>query len=448
MSRMTIGLLSEEAALSAAEANGNPAVVDEIAQGDAVVSDELATAATEADELQGAIDEGAASVEELSEGVDAIETEIADNGGLDQPAMESYMRQLKSIARRNTLPIGRRQVSLESHASKVTRLRASKLALEDWKESLSKAWEAIKAAFARAKEIVVNFFKALFDRAERVKQKAVKLKAAATAAKGSADDKAKVKLGSLFSNLAKHMQVNGKMISGDEVLSQFKATSKLTDEMAATIIEKGAAIVNEIVDDFGNFVSKGEKPDVGNLVSPLQKLAVFAPKPVKGDAPEGFVKKTSLGLMGDKVFTFILPKEGATAEQVRAGIGRISIGIEDLEGRQEAVEKETDPMSVATVIALADEVIRSMDNLAKMSKVQPSTVGKVFDSVLAKIKSFKDEKAAENASLASAIAAMSTRLIGPAISAVRTYTVNVSDAALSYAAASLKTLKGGEAAAA
>ena len=31
MSRMTIGLLSEEAALSAAEANGNPAVVDEIA---------------------------------------------------------------------------------------------------------------------------------------------------------------------------------------------------------------------------------------------------------------------------------------------------------------------------------------------------------------------------------------------------------------------------------
>ena len=386
-------------------------------------------------------------MDELSEGVTAIETEIADNGGLDQPAMESYMRQLKSIARRNTLPIGRRQVSLEAHASKVTRLRASKLALEDWKESLKKAWEAIKAAFARGKEIVVNFFKALFDRAERVKQKAVKLKAAATAAKGQTNSAAKVKLGSLFSNLAKHLQIDGEVPGGNEILNTYKDSMQVVNAVAETIGDKVPKKMEATIVGITVSVNKSEPVDPAKYLEVLELMAAHVSKSVKSDI-EGFGCSISENLLGDKVIQVISSTDNATPEQIKAGTSRAGLSIVDAPKRTEAKEKEIAPVPVADIIGACDLVIATMDNLIKISKSEPSKVGTYYDSLMAKMKGMVGDEAAKAAAEVSRIAALATRHAGSVMTALRGYAVSVSDALVSYLAASLKTLKGGEAAAA
>ena len=134
------------AAETATELEQNTSETTEVANSVAEVDTGINTAGEAAEgltEVQDAVEEKVESGEGLTE----TEAEFAEM------AVEAYCRMVGISAREQRI-----FPSMESFGGKSSRLRASKLALEGIGDTLKRIWEAIKAAIARAIEMVKSFF--------------------------------------------------------------------------------------------------------------------------------------------------------------------------------------------------------------------------------------------------------------------------------------------------
>ena len=158
--------MSSFAKLYASMESEETGVTSEVTTDDVVeaqeATEEVANAEGEAAEVQDAIEEGAQDAETLETVADTLEETIED-GGADPATAQMAEVAVESIYRR--LGIEKKAMpALESFNDKEQRIRATKLAIEDIRETASKIWETI-----------VNFFKSLWAALGRMWQHLVNL---------------------------------------------------------------------------------------------------------------------------------------------------------------------------------------------------------------------------------------------------------------------------------
>lgn len=147
------------------------------------------------DEVQ-ALEDATEAADELEAMTDVAERAEEEGEGLDPVAAEVTEVAVESIYAR--LGIERKAVpSMESFGSANTRKQATRIAIEDWKESLKKFWEAVKSFFKNLYEKIksfisriINFFMSIEKVAKRMKTRVEALPAEHTAKEAEFENKA------------------------------------------------------------------------------------------------------------------------------------------------------------------------------------------------------------------------------------------------------------------
>lgn len=165
-------------------------VVDAVAVVDAEDADnveaamgEVAEVETEINATTDAIEQGAQDADALDAIADAVE-ETEQDGGADPVVAQVAEVAVEAIYKRlglTTKPIA----SMEGFGDKATRIEATRLSVEGWRETAAAIWKAIKDLFKRIGASVVQFFKQLFVATERTLKRAEALQTAAENVKGA-----------------------------------------------------------------------------------------------------------------------------------------------------------------------------------------------------------------------------------------------------------------------
>ena len=231
-----------DAAAAAAAAVDTPAAepAAEIADPDTLEADltEAAAAEQTVDESNDAI----AELEEVQTGLESIcaklEAEIAA-GGLTPQAAEFMTLSVEAYT--NRLGVDAAVPSLESFGGQTSRLEATKVSLEGIKETLQQIWQAIVNIAVKVRDAIVNFFKQLFDGAEKLKARAAKLKAAKIEGTAKAE---KIKIGSIASKIYVdgHVAVTGRMVA--DLTKYVEAAGTFDDSVSGVLHKRLQALVS------------------------------------------------------------------------------------------------------------------------------------------------------------------------------------------------------------
>lgn len=263
------------------------------------MENELADAATEVEELPGettdaAVAEVTVTAEIVEDGVNEVEVAVSDTdtleevitvaenaeaeGGLDPAAAEMAAITVESIYAR--VGINRpAMVSMESFSSTKTRVKATQIAIEDWKQKLKDIWAAIVAALKKVVNFFADFFKNLFDAVGKIQSRANTLEKKAMSLKGEAKEK-EIKAGSF----AKVLSTAGSFDKAKAVASanvEVKSTTQKVNAMTK-LIETGASGMiktiakQEDFDSFKNgFVTDGDSKDAPEGYSWRDLMTIF-----------------------------------------------------------------------------------------------------------------------------------------------------------------------------
>lgn len=144
----------------------------EVEQGSA----ELTSDAGEVEELVAATEEAEADLETVEQLQEVAEDSVEQGEGLSEQSAEIAEIAIESIHAR--LGISRRVIpSLESFGSSNSRVAATRIAIEGFKDTVKRIWEAIKAAFARLMDKIKGFFMGLFKNTDSLSKHLENLKA-------------------------------------------------------------------------------------------------------------------------------------------------------------------------------------------------------------------------------------------------------------------------------
>ena len=449
MSRLKIALLAEEAVeIPEEEQAAAAAPVEEIAAGDAQVADDLAEVATENEQVVEAFDDASAAADEAAIAHDNIQAAADAGTGVDEVAMESYMQTLGMIRRMAGLPPAViRGVGRESFGSRITRQEATrKLALEGFMDTLKSIIDKIAAGFRAAWEAVKSFFKNLFDAVGRTREKAEKLKKLAEGLKGKAGKSdMRYKLGGLFTNVAKQLQLNGRVPAGKDMVSGYQKSLATLTQVLQNLNKDSIKASGDAVGELAKTIADSQFDAIA--AKQIRGLALSGLKETGNDkvkTPEGWGTFSGEAILGDRALWQIAPKQGSSDEQVLSGMSAYKAWIGDSLGRKDAKEEDIQVMEPADAIALADEVLgvcKSFDEVKDGSKEMKAAL----DKALSGVKSAKgDDASAKNLSKLSGMCSILVRLGNGALTSVRKTMLDISSAAITYAASSMSQIsKGG-----
>lgn len=435
MSRFNIALLGEEVeAEDTVTPEATDATLDTIADSP---EPEIAEANEVAGDLQDA-DAAAAEAEEVAETLDAmagpIEAAQAE-GGLTEPAAEAIRIAVEHMKSRIGMS-KRKTFAMEGFKSKTTRSQATRVALEDIKETAGKIWEAIVKAFNTAIEWVKKFFLSLFDGATKLKNRATKIKEAAAAKEGkTAAADAKVE----SESIAEALRLNGKVSEPKDVSANFSrmvadVMGKNSAIEAATKLTEEAEGALAVIEDSEKFKSSLEA-----LAKGVNKFS----KARKVDGLDANLKATSSeNYFGDKVAVIISLADSVKGDDVLKHIGGIKLSIMDAEGRKPLTKTEMTPLTPKEAAELCGDVEDLATGLinAKGAVEKLNTAQKKLQDDAKKLSGNVKGDAQANAGAGARVARV-------AISAATTYMVqtnkmllNIGNSGLNYAAASLSLI--------
>lgn len=219
---------------------------------------------------EAAVDDVAIAADELTDIADTVETagELDEtSAAITEVAVESLYRRL-GITRRKPMP------ALESFGSTSNRKKATKLALEEWKETISKAWEAVKKFFLNIWEYIVKFWKFCTEQATRIESKAKEMLAAAAKLGALADDKKSIPAGKWATDLmvgdGGAVDAEGALtVIANETIKALKASeeissiSSILDEIAKRDIDKAIKDADLLISGAVNGFKKLSSSDKG-----------------------------------------------------------------------------------------------------------------------------------------------------------------------------------------
>jgi hypothetical protein len=180
MRKLGLALLSEEMAdvpTGESTVNGEDiASTEEVSSGGAELESDLGsmTEATDGVELVEQVKDVLEEAAEKGEGVDATAAELAT-------LVSEHFRGRMGIT-------GRSMPSLEAFGSASSRVAATNLALLSISDTVSRAWEAIKAFFKNIWEKIKAFYKKIFTATGRMKARSIALRTKAASLTGTTDE--------------------------------------------------------------------------------------------------------------------------------------------------------------------------------------------------------------------------------------------------------------------
>jgi len=395
--------------------------VEEVVAADSAESDlvEAADASAEVDAGVGEIESAQADSDTLADIADTLEAS-EETGGLDPVAAQVAEVAVESIYAR--LGVQRSKMpAMEAFGAKETRVRATRIAVEEIRGTLKKIWDAIVAAFGKVMDWIKNFFRAIFDANEKLAQRADALEKRANATKGTAKEETMP-----AANVAK-----AQVLAGVAGLAKFV---KDNDSKVSGVLPKSIKEIVQSKEKFDAFKSEAVSAPAGYRV---------------GDegAGEGMQWLVSDPMPGNAVFKLKVPKETTEGEAAFQAIGQMTAAL--------GVDGKADTAKDEKVAVLSTAEVAKIATAARSLTKANLEARKVENGLEQQIKSLQAD-ARSAAALApkedESGAAARSRMVGKAISAGINYQIkevsvkvsyatNVAKAALDYAERSLAQYK-------
>ena len=400
---------------------------------------EVAEVETEISDTSDAIEQGAQDAEALDAIADTVE-ETEQEGGADPVVAQVAEVAVEAIYRRLGLtskPIA----SLESFGDKATRIEATRLAVEGWRETAKTIWEAIVKLFNRIKDAVINFFTSLFVASERTLKRAKSLKEAASKAQGA--PKEKEVSGSFVRTLAK-----GKTFDKGYALTSVKNITKYAAEigsLAATLDKTAtsfdvAKMVNDkaAYDSFSNVVVQGTVA----IDEPSKKW--FG---LKADE-NSYWAKTNLSEVGSSYVAVRIPKDSASGESAFKAFSVMETRVLSVDKEVLSKDAAAPALNKDEVEKLINDAIAGMEAFNKQ-KADMNKLVSALGEVQKKAKEAGGKSGNEEGAARGKVVAGAVKGYGKLVAGIATQTtkqaVAVAQAGLDYAQKSLKNMEAAEA---
>ena len=413
-----------------------------------VVGQQAEDAIAEAVQVQGEIEQTQQAAEDAEEVVQQVEEErqvleqAQAQGGAEQAAMESLQRAMKRFEKRTGVPSSISSMGMESFGSKTTRAQSTKIAMEGAKEYIKKLIKMLMDAVAAIWEKVKAFFDKIWVGAERLAKRAKQVEDAAKAAQGkTAPADAKVTTASVL----KFARQDDKAVEGGKFVDAFIAqtadgfvTRKANEKTLAEFI-KG--------DKVSAILAAAKKADnKEELTKAILETHISDPTSSKSeDGVVAFKGKTRL--LGDYIESSVVMSKDATWEQVAANYNKVKGSIAVADDAKDG-PKEVTPLTPEQAKKLANQAAGHMSSYKDMRSEQ-SKIDAEVKKLLAESKALEKEKDAPTEQLRVGTGAVraAVNFVLQGLVSWRSYDINLTKAALDYAAASISAANGKGAAA-
>lgn len=428
-------------------AAGEDAVRDEVAEVTAFVDapeGDLAEADAAAGEVDGVTDsiEEAEVTEETLENIgDAVEASI-EEGGLSEPAARSIEIAVEHLRTRVGFPKGRKFMpALEGFSDSKTRIRDTKLALEEIRATAKKVGTAIINAFNQAVEWVTTFFEHLLDGAKGLAARAEALAEKAASVDGK---QAGAGVNVSASGFGKVLAVNGQFVGGSGFLGKFQEALKQTDELGKSQMElakQGQVAMAKV------FSAKGMEQVDQAAHAAMKTMAQYAVG--QKTSNKQFVHPAMQSLeevlvFGGQSFYSVTPDVDSMSVQNAGGARLVYTVAPSTNAKQVGDIGEVAPLGAKEIVAVAKAAAEHLKRYEGF-KDMLNAVKKANAEAQASAKSSGGEAVADNW-LASTAANMIVRAYIKAMTQgaqkLRSYDLTIVKASLGYAGASLKALAG------
>lgn len=435
MARLNIAMLAQEAqAQEVVEQQSELDVVGQQAE-DAIA--EATQQQVEIEQTQQAMDETEEVIQEAEEERQVLEQSQAQ-GGIEPVAMEALQRAVKRFEKRTGVACSVKSMGLEAFASKTTRAQATKVAMEAGVvEYIKKLIKMLMDAVAAVWEKVKAFVEKIIVGAERLADRARKIESAAKAAQGkTAPADAKV----TSSGVLAYARKDNEAVEGSDFQ---KLYVEQTAEAFGTrkLVKQG---LDEMIAGkvFEPVLDAAKKAD--NKEEVLKAILKSYEGAKEGKKENGLVTVAAgPRLLGDFQMTTVILDKAATWEQVDKGYSQLKSQIALAEGAKETVAKEIDPLTPEQAKAVAYQAAGHMDSYKDLRGEQ-NKIDAEMKKMLAEAKKLEKEKdaPADQLRVATGFVRNYVSAIMSTVVAFRSYDVNLTKAALDYAAASVKLASG------
>lgn len=369
----------------ARESFENP--MDEVAGGFIATGDESETASAailEATKESAEIDEEIATLENVEDATSAIDDQVeVGEIAIEQNRYTPTLGLIQKTALKNALASISTRAKANAVVNNTNYMPANEsfengnggvLAVESMKETANELWATIKAQFKKIMEQIMNFFKGIFDKGEKLAKRAEKLKANAKNAVA----------GKVKPTAAGSIMVGDKL--GSEAIAGFDITiSALKEALSETRLGTGYLAI-----DAGD-AEKATISFTGGTV----------PSDLQSTSPEGSKVTCSNEASGGVVFVTVIGKEGENNAAIKDSYNVIhKTSKKETPEESDALTSSEITSVMSKVIDLGREVSRGKALASKFD-----AANKKFEKDVNKAagKDDKEEQKAERAKFAASV---------------------------------------------
>ncbi len=376
---------------------------------------EVTAVSSDIEAATGDIDSAAADADTLDTIAEKVEA-TEETGGLSPEAAEVVEVAVEAIyarlgIRSNPIP------ALEGFSDVKKRVRTTHIAVEDWKETVKKIWQAIINAFKKVYDFVVSFVKGIMDANAKLAKRANALLAGAKGVTGAAKEK-EISAGSFVKKLAT------------------KDGWKTADAVEATNTKKNT------------FGAPEKSPDIKGLVADQAAFDSYKYPRVEGipaltdSAPEGFKWYGWMDLPGNKNIAILQPEKDLAGKEAWEAQRKVTTKVSTANDKLELKEEKVETLSIDQITTIANNAL----NTVRLLNSQKANVGLIESNLKNDIQAAsnvaqqtpKDEGAAERSKMVSAAFSASTSATVKVITQILAHNATLTAAGLDYAEKSLK----------
>ena len=341
-------------------------------------SDTVEAADAEVKAAQAEVAEGETIVEDVEDaGVTldevgaTLESAVRSGQGLDPIAAKLASIAINSAT--SKLGISKQlTASLENYGQRTSRLEATRITLEDVKETVLKWWNTIRAALTNLYMKIKGFFIKLFDGLPKLKKRAEEMVKTANSTKGTAKaEKIKVAVGNL--KMANSTPATADVIKGLDELSTLAASVLGTGGSGEKAYEETVKELTAMVSGLGDKLDQTKvdalnKAIYDKLLAMPDKVGAKTAGDDKKYGGEGSKVKVTGVMLGAKLIAVKYPadtKEGETAHDAAKLVRLSGLSIEDAFKGDKASDATAEIVSPtpAEVASLAAKVLALVNTM-------------------------------------------------------------------------------------
>ena len=376
----------------------------------------------------GEIDSASADAETLETITEKVEA-TEETGGLTPEAAEVVEVAVEAIyarlgIRSNPMP------AMEGFNSSSSRVRATHIAVEDWKQKIKDIWKAIVNAFKRVYEWIMSFFKSIFDANAKLASRANALIAGLKDADGKT--------------------AKSKEISGGGFVNKLVTKGGWNVEKAVNSIGHAgfAKPINELINDIAKFNKEVDIKAATADEKVFNDYKIGVPtglKQIKGeDAPENMKWYGFDDLPGNKRIAILYPSKEVSGKAAWENATQAKLVTSN--SKLDVKKEKVDTLTVAQIRTIADAALANVKEITMSKSLSTSFEADLKNSIqdannLAQ-QTPKDESIKERAQLVGKAFISFTNTTVKLYNTIYAHMTTTTQAGLDYAEKSLKEYTG------